>query len=266
MMMVYSTYRSRTRRKRRTVHKSRRVSFRRVGLGVLVLTTTLYFLLRIATWLNARELFVLKDIRVEGNRVVATDDILAKLTVESSQNLLDLDLRRLAERVKAHPLIEDAHITRRLPSTLLVSVREKKPVALIEADGLAPIDEHGSLLPEYQGTQQLDYPVITDIDYKDPRQKPALDTVLAFLNRIRRDQFTLYSEISEVSYSPNAGIYFYLNSGAIPVVVGNGNFSEKGAHLMAVIQLLQAEQKFSGIEYFDLRFDNQVVVKESVQS
>ncbi len=79
-MMVYSKYRSK--KTGNKVRKIRSFPTRRAGLLVLIVTTSLLILLKVATWLNAQELFSLKDIKVVGNRFAKKSELLNLIKVE----------------------------------------------------------------------------------------------------------------------------------------------------------------------------------------
>ncbi|MFQ5753413.1 MAG: cell division protein FtsQ/DivIB, partial [bacterium] len=118
------------------------------------------------------------------------------------------------------------------------------------------------VLPNLELGMLLDYPIISKVE----NQSRELNNILNYLRFIKTNQFTLYSEISEISYSPKMGIYFYLTEGTIPVFMGEQDFEQKGSNLLAVLNILNKEKKLSEIEYFDLRFKGQVIVKEIVRS
>lgn len=258
-MMVYSTYK---RKPTSAGRKHRKPLFtRRAGLWFLIITTSLVILLRVATWLNAQDLFEFKtrNIKVTGAKYLQAAEILDYAAVDPTIGLFNLDLKAIAARVKNHPLIEDAIVSRRLPAGLEIRVVEKRPIAILNDGNLQAIDENAECLPEFRQEMLFDFPVITQV----PRQATErLRRIVSFLKYVQRQHFQLYADISEISYSDAAGIYFYLTNDVVPVVMGNGNFAAKSQQLVQVLTLLKSKQRLSKVEYMDLRFDNQVIVKE----
>ena len=125
-MMVYSKYSSKGTGNK--IRKTRSFPTRRAGLLVLIATTSLLILLKLATWLNAQELFSLKDIKVEGNRFAKTSELLNLVKVEPSLSLLEFDTQKIASQVEQHPLVKRATVSRSLPSSLVIRVQEKEPI------------------------------------------------------------------------------------------------------------------------------------------
>jgi len=265
-MMVYSKYRSK--KTGNKVRKTRSFPTRRVGLLVLIVTTSLLILLKVATWLNAQELFSLKDIKVEGNRFAKKSELLNLIKVEPSVSLLEFDTQKIANQVEQHPLIQRATVSRSLPSSLVIRVQEKEPLAILNNSVLLALDEKGQPMPVFRTEMFFDYPIISNIKLpkNHPEENSELNQVIDFLNFTKAKNFALYSEISEISYSKNIGIYFYLNEGAIPVILGNGNLQKKCANLLVVLNLVKRENKLAKVKCFDLRFKNQVIVKEFFKS
>ena len=265
-MMVYSKYRSKKTGKK--VRKIRSFPTKRVGILVLIVTTSLLILLKVVTWLNAQELFSLKDIRVEGNRFAKKSELLNLVKIEPSVSLLEFDTQKIAAQVEQHPLIQQATVSRSLPSSLVIKVQEKEPIAILNNSELLALDEKGHPMPVFRTEIFFDYPIISNIKLpeNDSEENPELNQVIDFLNFAKAKHFALYSEVSEISYSKNIGIYFYLNEGAIPVIWGNGNLRKKSANFLEVLNLLKRESKLLKVKYFDLRFKNQVIVKEFFKS
>lgn len=259
-MTVYSRY-SNTRKKKNRTFKF--LSLRKLGISFLAFTTSLVVLLQVATWLNAQEMFLLKKIKIEGNRFLSKEDILQLVQVDSSKNLFDFDLVQISRQVARHPLIQEASVSRGLPSSLIVQVTEKEPLALLKASELTPIAADGQPLTAFKPDMLFDYPILTELA---PEEETAagpspFQRVLAFLRYTKEHHFALYSQISEISYSSDLGIYFYLCKGTVPVVVGKDEPEHKCAKLLKAMPRIEAEEALSKIQYFDLRFENRVIVK-----
>ncbi|MFQ5649143.1 MAG: cell division protein FtsQ/DivIB [bacterium] len=261
-MIVYSKY--------STVHRGKRLEFattRRMALVLLIITTTLLLMLKVAGWLNAQAMFTLKDIRVEGNRFVKESDIVALLQLDGSRSLFEYDLKAMALQVKQHPLVQNAWVSRRLPDNLVIKVLEKEPLAILNQDTLAILDDRGERLPNLATFDPMDFPIISNIETSERhRENGQLYQILNFLRLTRRSTFSLYCQISEISYSETLGLYFYLIDRPVPVIVGKGNFAEKSLNLLQVLKIIRKENSLSQIQYFDLRYQNQVIVKKLKRS
>ncbi len=264
-MLVYSKYGTAIRKKQ--INTSA-LSARHLGVVLLTITTSLLIILKLSIWMFSNEVLLLKELKIEGNRFISVKEIHELIQVDYSKNIFNIDLDAIATQIKQHPLVKDLKVSRRLPSSIVVYIIEREPLALIYNSKLIAVDETGNSLPNLKLEMLHDYPIISNLAFANEQstQSTELTAVLNFLEEIKKHHFTLYSEISEISYSKKMGIYFYLNEGSIPAFMGIHDFTQRSANLLEVLNLLNNKNSLSHIEYFDLRFKGQVVVKETVRS
>ena len=132
--------------------------------------------------------FRVRSVEIRGVRYLQPNEILSRLKVDTLMSVWD-DLDPLRERVRHHPQITDVTITRRLPGTLVVTVQENQPVALIQTrTGLLPYDSVGRELPIDPARVNLDLPIVATND-------PAL---LKLVGAIRYATPNVFSRLEEV--------------------------------------------------------------------
>jgi hypothetical protein len=141
----------------------------RNGLRVLIFTAVVGG--SVLAWQHAPEalassaLFQVSEIRFEGARYLDGNDALPIATLPEGFSVWS-DLESVAGRVRAHPLVAEARVRRRLPSTLVVEVREREPVGLLPTPTLVPVDAEGRRLPIDPALHRLDLPLLR------PRAEP----------------------------------------------------------------------------------------------
>lgn len=246
-------------------------SARKVGLVLLILTSCVLISLKMLKWLVAQNAFALKEVRFLGTRFINEDELLSLINIDTTRHIFGLDLDAIEKRASLHPLVKEARASRRIPGSIIVEVTEREPLAVLNrpATGPIPVDPEGNLLTRFPLQMLHDYPIISNLALQNDGSAPSdeLSKILNFLEKMREHQFTLYSQISEISYSKKLGIYIYWAEDAIPVFWGDGQFLTKGQHLMAFIRnVWERNSAISHLEYVDLRFKDQVVVKEKVRS
>ena len=259
-MLLYSRYHARA---PRYAHGGD--TARKLGWVFFTLSTALLFLALVTRWLIEHDVLLLKEVYVEGTVFTSKETIYQLAQPDFSRNIFEIDFDEMAERVKQHPLVRDADVRLRFPSSIVIQVVEREPLAVLAGEQLVAIDDSGKALPASDPKLLHDCPVITNLPAAATTDSSAASPfadVVACLRQIRENNFALYSEISEISYSPKVGIYFYLTNGSIPVLVGADDFGTKADNLMKVYRILEQEETLSHVEYFDLRFRGQVVVKE----
>src|SRR2546423_10948699 len=108
--------------------------------------------------------FRIRRVEIRGAKYLSTNEVLSRLRVDTLASLWD-DLEPYRERVRHHPQVADVTISRRLPGTLVVNIKENLPVALIQTPtGLMPFDSSGKQLPIDPARTSLDLPIVATGD------------------------------------------------------------------------------------------------------
>ena len=93
--------------------------------------------------------FRLETVEVLGASKMATADIVKAAGVYKDQPLLGLDLDALRRKVEAVGWVKEAHVVRLLPDTLVISVAERRQLAVWQHNGRqVVIDANGQVIPE----------------------------------------------------------------------------------------------------------------------
>ncbi|MCB2197829.1 FtsQ-type POTRA domain-containing protein [bacterium] len=156
-------------------------------------TTKLSLLDRIDTekWFGwaqdwAEKVFVVRNVQLAGALSVSRDSLLAITDSLMGTPMFDLQLFDLAHEMSTHPRIGRARISRRLPSTLLVTILERREEMLVVThDGLQGVDGDNIVLPPPPPGWPLDVPLVTGFEgtlavgdtVKDERLLEAADWV-----------------------------------------------------------------------------------------
>ncbi len=126
-------------------------------LGALALAALL-------TWaaihvVAASPYFRVDHVEVTGLGYLTRDEVRAAAGVDGRVSVW---ARRedLLEGLAAHPLVESARVTRKLPRTLLFEIDEAEPVGLIALPLVVAVNRHGEVLEIDPGEPVLDLPVL----------------------------------------------------------------------------------------------------------
>lgn len=96
---------------------------------------------------SARMGFKVDEILVVGRAQTAQKDLLAAVQLARGAPILAFDLKAARRRVEALPWIKAAVVERMLPDTVLLTIRERKPMALWQHKGaFALIDSDGEVI------------------------------------------------------------------------------------------------------------------------
>ena len=166
---------------------ARRRRWKRIGAGLLVVAAA-----GSPYWgrplLARMAFFRVRRVQIDGARYTSARDILRQLHVDTTVSVWT-KLGPLERRVAQLPEVRAAAIRRKLPGTLVVTVTERVPVALVPTPhGLRPYDEHGLALPIDPSQTAVDVPILAHRD----------TAALRLLGELRQRAPELYQSVSDV--------------------------------------------------------------------
>ena len=185
------------------------------GYKILAAIILLAFIAMLPRWsrtmLRRMTYFHVHAIEIRGAKYLQPTDVVARLRIDTLRSIFD-DVKPLEARLRGHPQIDSVHITRRPPGTLIVTITEHLPVALVPfGDGMRPYDSAGKALPIDPSRTTLDLPILTTAD-------PA---TLHLLGALQHQQSPFFSRISTVQRDgPNDVIFVLTPSLRVRTSVG----------------------------------------------
>jgi hypothetical protein len=197
--------------------------------------------------LSRMEFFRVRRVEVRDARFTPPEEIRRRLAIDTTFSIWN-DLEPLRRRVEEHPQVSGVRIARRLPSTLVVSVEEHQPAALVpRRNGLQAYDASGRALPLDPSRTPVDVPVI-------PRADTTLLRLLGHLQAVHGNLFARINEARRI--------------GRDEVVLDLVSFSVRlrpdiGMERLAQISSVEAElaRRQSRPRELDFRFRDQVIAR-----
>ena len=159
-----------------------------VGIAaLLVLTLPLWAPL----FLRRMEFFRVRRLEIIGTRYIGTSDIVARANVDTLHSVWD-PTGPIGDRVRGHPGVETVRVSRKLPGTVVITITEHQPVALVPGpQGFRVFDARGVALPIDPTRVTVDAPVLARAD-------TALLRLLAGLRQALPDVYGRVSELKRV--------------------------------------------------------------------
>jgi cell division septal protein FtsQ len=111
--------------------------------------------------------FGIQTIEVRGVSAHSADEVRALLPVDLGDNVFTADVRRAEATLRAVSWVAAAEVRRELPSTLVVEVRERHAVALLDLGELYLADASGHPFQRADRTAAATLPVITGWERAD---------------------------------------------------------------------------------------------------
>jgi cell division protein FtsQ len=142
--------------------------------------------------LSRMEFFRVRRVEVRNARFTPPAEIRKRLAIDTTFSIWN-DVEPLKRRVAEHKQVSEVRISRRFPSTLVVTVDEYQPVALVPGrSGLQAFDATGRALPLDPSKTPVDVPVLQRAD-------TAVLRFLAQLQAMHRDLIARVNEVRRVS-------------------------------------------------------------------
>jgi len=208
--------------------------------------------------------FHVEHIDVLGLRSLATEEVVVACGLAADENIFDVDLERIAARVKGIPKVDKVLVSRRLPSTIVIQVEERAPVAVVPYAGyFVEVDSAGLAIGLEETYRARELPLLTGLALRSvrvgypvdaPEVVPALAIATTLPGRITR-------QVSEINFDASHGFSLHMQSGT-QAILGSGTASDLESRARVLEALLaRLEQEGKHATYIDVRFEKRPVVK-----
>lgn len=196
--------------------------------------------------------FEVRSILVQGNQLIDQGKIKSVSDIAPGVNIFKVDLAAAASQLKLIPVVKDVKVTRSLPSTVVIRVKERTPVGLLPTkEGFIAVDGEGVYLQKTNaGSPGL--PVVTGINFEvaspgEVVNAGGLGDALTVISGLPSETV---AGLSEVHVDSDGQIKLYTIEGIQCRFGLAGEIQEKGEVLNQLLKELRNQQ--DKIEYIDL--------------
>jgi cell division septal protein FtsQ len=217
---------------------------------------------------NQCESFSPGDIQIEGNKLIPGKLILqlCGFNNKSASKKIKIDIHKIATKIMNLRYVKGVSITKRPPRILNITIEERKPIAFIYGRGLNLIDDQGLLLPIPKYHKSWDLPFISGIDNLGKLGEKTVANgayiALELIAYLEQENPLLASMVSEINMSPDNYIELYLIKGGTKVRINRTSFYREIYALKNFIIKYVNISELNNIEYIDLRFQDQLIIKQ----
>ncbi len=206
----------------------------------LIFFMSFFFLLILIVIYFQSSLSHTKTIEVIGNKLVEQERILENSQLSIGTSIWTVNIEQVKSNIELLDEVEYVLVTRKLPTTIIINVKEHKRVAYLYEDGkYYPILENGRYLEELpRHFFPADAPIL-----KGWEQGSAVVELAAELNKVPE---SITNRISEIYHNPSLSdsmrIVLYMNDG-FEVHSTIRQFSERILPYPAIVKELDPEIK-----------------------
>ena len=204
--------------------------------------------------------FTVGSVIVEGNKYVSVEEIYRIADIPEAINIFSLNTTNIKMRLMGDLRIAETNVSRRFPGTIIISIKERKPIAYIGSSyGFLELDKQGVVLAVFKNLKQINVPMITGIRLEneyvsDKIENESIKNIVNYLSLL--DEVTL-NQLSEINMqSPEQIMAYTINS--VHIRLGNSSkLSDKAKLTNEILHELGDKKKI--VEYIDLNYSPPVI-------
>lgn len=208
----------------------------------------------------------IKQIKVSGTVNVSRDDITLGSGLKHGDKLYKVKKKNITEKLKENPWIEQIKIDRKLSGIVLIMIKEREPVALVNDGNIRQIDRNGFVLPFIPGSVSS-LPVVTGLrinkngtDNYCQVVEDDLKRLLMVLDEVERSEKELLSGISQIDLTDKNIIKVKLQSLPTVIEMDTANIADRFDYLEALENMLCRD---NAPERINLCYQNLAFVTDS---
>jgi cell division protein FtsQ len=214
-----------------------------------------------------QNVFNLNKIIITGTHELNEEEIIYIAGLKLGTNLLKISVLDITTRLEAEPYIRQALVYKRLPDGLVINIRERTPILLMEMENAFSADNQGILLPAPRTNRDIPrltgIPSIVVTDFGKTVLHPQIRQGVGIMSLIRKKYPEINLLINELHWSgEDKSWVLNATDSRVRIYIGQKKLKQK-------IQLLDAflEQRdltpsrLKKYSYIDLRYNKQVIVK-----
>jgi len=234
--------------------------------GTLMMAAMSFIFIFGHDYMTQCEYFRAKQVSVEGTSRLNSRKVLQQAGIREGTNILALNLSLARKRLLAHPLIADASVSRELPDTVIVRIKEHVPMAVLDLGRKFIVNTKGEIFKELKASDPKGLPLVTglsfaDINVSDKAMSKPFKAVISVLHLGRMKNSILPNRmIKRIDVDREIGLTLYAMERMGAIKVGYDGYREKLDKLGNVLIFLETRNRFSHLDSIDLNNLNRIVV------
>ena len=231
-------------------------------LALVVIVMCAYGFFRFTKYMiTDSQMFLLKEIKVENNHYLEEQDIIRLAGIQTGVKLFQISREAVIKKILDNPYLEGVSIGRSIPSTLIISVQERQPVAYLVDQKIYMVDPEGKILLQKEGMQLQNLPLITGFTVNELlKDRSPLFQALKLIDFITEVNPGIFQFISEIHLSKNEPAELFLIRGSARVELGESQIYERLYLLGELIKRTEVLNELKDIKRIDLTYNNKVFI------
>jgi cell division protein FtsQ len=205
----------------------------------------------------------IRETVVKGCQELTEKEILTLASVRAPSNILTINRDAIARRIRENPWVREVFVGREFPGRLVIIVRERKAVALIEKDdGFFLADSEGTAFKKLETGEESDLPVLTGCVRRGILDEALVKKSLFLLNDLAliKDDLQI-GKVSEIHGDETFGLSLFTDAG-LCLQLGFDGYENKLKRLTPVMADLDRKNLKAGFLLIDLSNPDKINVQK----
>jgi cell division protein FtsQ len=233
-------------------------------VAVLHLVSFLFILCH--DFLTQCEYFRTESLVVTGADILSEEQVIKQAELNKGMNILSVNLSIARKRLLAHSWIVEAEVSRELPSSINIRIKEQKPFAILDLGRKFVINTNGEIFKEMDASDPVNLPIISGLEFADinvrgkTRSIP-YNAVMNILELGQKPESVIPIKlINRIHVDREIGLTVYAFDRIKEIKIGYDDYKGKYAKLKNVLLFLKKREDFSHLESIDLNNLNRIVI------
>jgi len=227
--------------------------------GIVVVCGVMVYLFSVLysmPWLETR------SVVVRGLNELTEREVLNVAGVRKGVNILAVNTRLVADKVKAIPWVKEVYVGREYPDRIVINVKERTAIAMMKrGDEIYLIDRDGSPFKKFSPSDGVDLPILTGFTGEGAGQSALLAKALSLVEYLKSHPgIASIESISEIHGDDRLGLTIFTTTGMC-LVLGFSDYESKLNHLPLILADLERKNMRTAFLRIDLSDPMKVTVQ-----
>jgi cell division protein FtsQ len=201
--------------------------------------------------------FAIDRAEVSGSRRFTEEQVLALSGTRVGANLFALDVAAAERALTTNAWIISARVTRKLPSTLVITVTERVPAALAVLDGgLFLLTRDGHTIKAVESGDETDFPIVTGLSLADlntdrTRATELVSNALAVQREYERLPMSKIYPTEEIHLEEDGKLSLVVGTKGMTLYLGKESYRQKLLMASRVVGNLRARGQVPAVVFLD---------------
>jgi cell division protein FtsQ len=230
----------------------------RLGLGLaLVIGTSVSVAYSVRHYALTSPRFSIQEVDLRGGKRVSPEQAREQAGVVLGSNVFALDTAQAEKKLLENPWIFEARVTRDLPRSLRIDIKEREPAALaVFSDRLYLVTADGEPFKELQPGDPADFPLITGVSVEGlsrdrPRELDRVREGLEVLEQYSRVPLSKTQSAQEVHLADSGDVVLTAGKEGITFELGKDGYRRKLLMGEQVVGEMRRKGRSPGIVFLD---------------